>query len=118
MGYFTVLAAPCPAANLSAAAAANSPSTLLAATLAVEAAQQAAMAARLDAVQPLLQALLAEPPASLNIAGLNATAPLLWLGTRQRLCYTIPPSANVNPKGLVLYLGMTHPGTTMLADLS
>jgi hypothetical protein len=117
IGYFTVLASPCPAANLSAAAAANSPSTLLAATLAVETAREAAMAARLDAVQPLLQALLAEPPASLDIAGLNATVPLLWLGTRQRLCYTIPPSANVNPKGLVLYIGAAPSGTYYVGGL-
>ena len=117
IGYFTVLAAPCPAANLSAAATANNRSTLLAATLAVEAARQAAMAARLDAVQPLLQALLAEPEASVNITGLNATAPLVWLGTRQRLCFTIPPSANVNPKGLVLYTGSAPAGNSWVGVL-
>jgi hypothetical protein len=106
-----VLAAPCPAADLSAATTANRPSTLLAAILAVEAARQAAMAARLNAVQPLLQALLAEPEASLSITGLSATAPLLWFGTKQQLCFTLPPSANVNPKGLVLYTGSAPAGT-------
>jgi hypothetical protein len=65
----------------------------------------AAMKACLDAVQPLRAALLAEPPPSLNIAGLNTAAPLVWMGIQGRICYSIQPSANVNPKGLVLYVG-------------
>jgi hypothetical protein len=63
------------------------------------------MKARLDAVQPLRAALLAEPAPALTIAGLSAAAPLVWMGVPGRICYSIPPSANVNPKGLVLYVG-------------
>jgi hypothetical protein len=63
------------------------------------------MKARLDAVQPLLAALLAEKPASLTITNLNAAAPVVWMGVPGQICFSIPPSANVNPKGLVLYIG-------------
>ena len=63
------------------------------------------MKARLDAAQPLRAALLAEPAPALTITGLSAAAPLVWMGMPGRICYSIPPSANVNPKGLVLYVG-------------
>jgi hypothetical protein len=63
------------------------------------------MKARLDAAQPLRAALLAEQAPALTIAGVSAAVPLVWMGMPGRICYSIPPSDNVNPKGLVLYVG-------------
>jgi hypothetical protein len=54
---------------------------------------------------PLRQALLAKAPPSLTIQGLSASKPLVWMGIPGIICYSIPPSANVNPKGLVSYVG-------------
>jgi hypothetical protein len=70
------------------------------------------MLARLDAAQPVLAALLAEPPPSLAIDGLNASAPLIWLGVPGRICFSVPPSANAAPKALVLYIGSTSATTS------
>ena len=99
----------CAAADKAAALASNDPGAILSAQLAAvaaaQAAQLAAMKSRLDAVQPLLATLLAEPPASLTISGLSASNPLVWAGGIQTICFVVPPSANVNPKGLVLYVG-------------
>ena len=69
------------------------------------------MKARLDAVQPIRAALLAEGGATLAIDGLSATAPFVWMGAQGNICYSIPPSANVNPKGLVLYVGTGGSGS-------
>ena len=109
IGFYTLLSPGCSYSDRASAQLANDPTTLLAsafkAASTAEAAQLAIMKARLDAVQPLRAALLAEPAPSLTIAGLNTAAPLVWMGMPRRLCYSIPPSANVNPKGLVLYIG-------------
>ena len=61
------------------------------------------MSARLGAVAPLLQTLLAEPAPEITIPGLDASDPVVWLGAQLLICYQIPPSFNVNPKGLALY---------------
>ena len=63
------------------------------------------MRARLDAAQPLLAALLAEPEPTLTIAGLDPANPLVWMGIQRQICFRIKASANTNPKGLVLYIG-------------
>jgi hypothetical protein len=106
IGLFTVLPAGCSASSLSAAIAANRPINTANAATAAKAARQAAMTARLTAVQPLLRTLLAEPPAAITVPGvLNIKAPVLWTGTRMALCYSLPPSYNVNPKRLALYVG-------------
>ena len=109
IGLYTVLPSACSTKARAAAQNSNDPATLLAKRLAAAAArdkaQLAAMKARLDAAQPLLAALLAEPAPTLTIAGLSIAAPLLWMGMPGSICYSIPPSANVNPKGLVLYVG-------------
>ena len=106
VAYFTVLPSGCSTASLAAAAAANSPFATVNATLAAESAQSAAMKARLQAVQPLLQTLLAEPPASLTVTGINTADPVLWVGTTLQMCYVLPPSQSVDPKALVLYDGV------------
>ena len=100
-----MLPAGSSAASLAAAAAKNSPLSPLNAALAAAAAQSAAMRARLDAVQPLLQTLQAEPAPSLTVPGMSTTAPVLWAGTPLRMCYVLPPSESVGPKALVLYGG-------------
>ena len=105
IAYFTVLPSGCSPADLAAAAAANNPINTLNIILAKQAAQWAAVSARLEAVQPLLQTLLAEPAPSLTVPGMNPTAPVLWLGTPLQMCYVIPFSMNVNPKALVLFDG-------------
>ena len=69
------------------------------------------MKARLDAAQPIREALLAEGQPSLTIDGLSATAPVVVMGEQGSICYSIPPSGNVNPKGLVLYIGTGAGGT-------
>jgi hypothetical protein len=63
------------------------------------------MAARLDAVRPLLTALLAEPPAAIAIQGASATAPFVWQGVPGVACFHVPPSANVAAKRLARYTG-------------
>jgi cathepsin B len=112
----TVLpSADCTVASLAAAFAANDPSAEVSAALSGEAWTLAVMQVRLDASQQMVQALQMELPASLAITGLPVAAsplPRLWLGTPQQLCYTIPPSANVNPKGLVLFAGDASGGLT------
>ena len=70
------------------------------------------MRARLDAAQPILAALRAEPPPSLAMDGLDASAPLVWLGVPNRICFSVPPSANAAPKALVLYIGYTSAATS------
>ena len=115
IGLYTVLPANCTSASRSAALLANNPATLLTKRLATAAAAQstvlATMKVRLDTAQPLLQALLAEAPPSLTIMGLSASKPLVWMGIPGVICYRIPPSANVNPKGLVLYVGSGAAGS-------
>ena len=109
ISFYTVLPSGCSAESRAAALLANDPATILSNSLtaaaAAEAAQLAAMKARLDAVQPLLAALLEEPEPTLTIAGLDPANPLVWMGMRGQICFRIPASANTNPKGLVLYLG-------------
>ena len=105
VAYLTVLPAGSSAASLAAAAAKNSPLSPLNAALAAAAAQSAAMRARLDAVQPLLQTLQAEPAPSLTVPGMSTTAPVLWAGTPLQMCYVLPPSESAGPKALVLYGG-------------
>jgi hypothetical protein len=109
IGLFTVLAANCTAASRDEAQTTNDPVARLEveiqAAAATEAEQQAAMDARLDASVPLLAALRSEDPPSLNITGLSASKQLVWMGIPGIICYSIPPSANVNPKNLVLYIG-------------
>jgi hypothetical protein len=63
------------------------------------------MKARLDSVQPLLTARLAEPEATLTITGLDVTKPLILMGIKRKICFKIPASANTHPKGLILYVG-------------
>ena len=115
IGLYTVLPANCSSANRSAALLANDPKTLLTKRLATAAAAQSAalatMKVRLDTAQPLQQALLAEAPPSLTITGLSTSDPLVWMGIPGIICYSIPPSANVNPKGLVLYIGSGAAGS-------
>ena len=115
VSLYSVLPANCSSASRSAALLANDPATLLTKRLAAAATAQSAalatMKVRLDAAQPLLQALLAETPASLTITSLSASKPLVWMGIPGIICYSIPPSANVNPKGLVLYVGSGATGS-------
>ena len=106
VAFFTVLPSDCSSASLAAAKNNNNPFTAVNATLAAEAARSAAMRARLQAVQPLLQTLLAEPPPSLTVPGMDTAAPVLWVGTALQMCYALPPSQSVNPKALVLYDGV------------
>ena len=84
---------------------ANDPATLLAQRLAASSADLAAMKARLDAAKPIREALLAEGQPALTIDGLSASAPVVVMGEPGNICYSIPPSGNVNPKGLVLFVG-------------
>ena len=63
------------------------------------------MGARLNAVQPLLEALLAEPQPSLSIVGLDPVTRLVWIGVTNFICFVLPPSINNNPKYLILWLG-------------
>ena len=115
VSLYSVLPANCSSASRSAALLANDPATLLTKRLAAAATAQSAalatMKVRLDAAQPLLQALLAETPASLTITSLSASKPRVWMGLPGIICYSIPPSANVNPKGLVLYVGSGATGS-------
>jgi hypothetical protein len=69
------------------------------------------MKSRLDAVAPLLATLTAELPSSLTITGLDPTTRRVWAGTLSQMCFRIPPSANVNPKNLLLYVGDGSAGT-------
>ena len=70
------------------------------------------MTARLNAVQPLLSTLLAEPLPSIAVpAVLNPSAPVLWIGTTMALCYALPASVNVNPKALTLFVGPNPSGS-------
>ncbi len=105
----------CKAADRAVALASNNPAAILssqlAAVAAAKAAQLAAMKTRLDAAAKLLATLRAELPPSLTITGMSTTTPLVWAGTVQQICYRIPPSQNVNPKGLVLYVGDSSAGT-------
>jgi hypothetical protein len=112
IGLYTVLPAGCSDASRADALHANSPATLLAQRLAASAADMAAMKARLDAVQPIRAALLAEGPAALTIDGLSSSglAPVL-MGASGKICYSIPPSRNVNPKGLVLFVATAGGGS-------
>ena len=106
---YTVLPNGCPAANKKAALAANSPAAILSSASALakaaQASQLATMKTRLDAVKPLLTKLLAELPPSLTVTGLSASSPVVWQGIVQQICYRIPPSSNVNPKQLTLFIG-------------
>ena len=111
VAHFTVLPAGWSAASVLSAAAANSPMAALSATVAAQAARQLAMTARLAAVQPLLRTLLADPPPSITVTGLVADPPVLWLGAPMVLCYTLPASANVNSKGLTLFIGSDPSGS-------
>ena len=115
IGYYTLLPASCSESNLSTAVTVNDPAHVLASWLIAAAAavaeNQAVMTARLDTVQPLLAALLSEPPAALSIVGINASAPFVWLGVQGVICYHVPPSANVNTKVLTLYVGDGSSGT-------
>ncbi len=108
ISFYTVLPSGCSAKSRSAAQLANDPATLLNSSLnaaaAAEVAQLDAMKARLDAVQPLLAALLAEPESTLTIAGLDPANPLVWMGIQRQICFRIQESANTNPKGLILYV--------------
>jgi hypothetical protein len=36
---------------------------------------------------------------------------MAWAGTLDQMCFRIPPSANVNPKNLILYVGDGSAGT-------
>jgi hypothetical protein len=109
IGRFTVLASGCSSKSRAAAQRANDPATRLASRLAAaaskEASQLRAMKLRLDAIQPLQTAVFAQPAASLSIEGLSSATPFVWMGLKQRICYTVPAYKNVNPKGLVLYVG-------------
>ena len=109
IGTYTLLDTRCSATSLAAALLANSPAYLLAAAInasaAAQALQQAAMVARLTAVQPLLAALQAEPQPSLRIVGMDPATQLVWMGIQNVICFVLPPSINSNPKGLVLYVG-------------
>jgi hypothetical protein len=69
------------------------------------------MKARLDAVQPIRAALLAEEEATVTIRGLSASAPVVVMGKQGTICFSIPPSGNVNPKGLVLFVGTGGSGS-------
>jgi hypothetical protein len=111
IGLYTVLPAGCSDASRAAALRANDPATLLAQRLADSAADLAAMKARLDAVQPIRAALLAEGGATLTIKSLSASSPVVVMGKTGNICYSIPPSANVNPKGLVLFVGTGGSGS-------
>ena len=115
IGIYTLLPPRCTSKSLSAAKAANDPAGRLAASLAAtataKAASRAAAQARLDSVQPLLAALRAEPPASVTVAGLNASVPLVWMGVPGLICFRIPSYANINPKALVVYVGDGSSGT-------
>jgi cathepsin B len=110
IGQFTVLPRGCSASALKAALVSNDRATIFAAQqTAANTAQTrllAEMKARLDVVQPLLSQLATEQPASIDITGLNPTRPLMWVnGPLSQVCYRLPPSGNVNPKALVLYVG-------------
>ncbi len=109
IGFYTVLPSSCSSSSKAAAQLANDPATLLTSffntAAAAEAEQLATMKTRLDAVQPLRAALLAEPEATITIADLNPLFPLVWMGIQGIICFRIPVSANVNPKKLVLYIG-------------
>ena len=115
IGLYTVLPSGCSAANKKVALASNSPRSILSDALAAakiaKSAQLAAMKARLDLAKPLTTTLLTEQPASLTITGLDNSKPLLWLGLLQQICFHVPPSANVNPKQLILYVGDGQSGT-------
>ncbi len=115
IAQFTVLPKGCTTTDRAIALASNDPAAILssqlAAVAAAEAAQLAAMKSRLDAAAPLLATLRAELPPSLTITGISTAAPLVWAGTVQQICYRVPPSQNVNPKGLVLYVGDSTAGT-------
>ena len=69
------------------------------------------MLARLNAAQPLLAALLAEPTPTINITGVDPKSNLVWLGAKYVICFNIPPSVNSNPKNLVLYISDGSSGT-------
>jgi hypothetical protein len=109
IALYTLLPSGCSLLDLTAALNRNSPAARLAAALAAaaaaRAAKQAAMSARLDAVGPLLAALLAEPPSSLSVDGVDPTTRLLWLGGRYALCYAVRGSESPDPKSLTLYVG-------------
>jgi hypothetical protein len=115
IAQFTVLPKGCSATYRAIALASNNPAAILssqlAAAAAAESAQLAVMKSRLDAAVPLLATLRAELPPSLTITGMSKTTPLVWAGTVQQICYRIPPSQNVNPKGLVLFVGDGSAGT-------
>jgi len=105
IGLYTVLPDGCSDASRADAQHANDPAALLAQRLAASAPDVAAMKARLDAAQPIREALLAEGQPTLTIDGLSASAPAVVMGEQGTICYSIPPSGNVNPKGLVLFVG-------------
>jgi hypothetical protein len=116
IGQLTVLPSGCAAADKTAALANNNAGAILSSRLAAAATAQAAalaaMKSRLDALAPLLATLSAELPAMLTITGLDPTTRRVWAGTQQQMCYRLPASANVNPKGLVLYIGDGSSGTS------
>jgi hypothetical protein len=109
IGHYNVLSSGCSSKGRAAAQLANDPATFLASRLAAAASTAtvhlSAMQLRLDALEQLQAAVLAQPAASLSIEGLGSAAPFVWIGLKQRICYAIPAYRNVGPKGLVLYLG-------------
>ena len=111
LGQYTVLPSNCSKNATAAANATNNPVAVLQAAVAAAAAVQAgllaAMRARLDAAKPVLDALMAEPPPSLNVTTLYASlaGPVVWLDTPQQICYRVHESSNTNPKVLRLMVG-------------
>jgi hypothetical protein len=118
IAMYTVLPADCLAAARAGALIANDPATLLMADFNATAADLARKAAeaqrRLDAVAPLRATLLAEPQASVAMV---RSGEVVWQGIPTALCYSVPLSANVNPKSLTVYVGRQAAGTYYPAGL-
>ena len=106
VGFYSVI--ECNATSkLEPALIANNPIATLqaenAAVAAAASAQQVVMTARLNASQSLIQVLKAEAPASVTLPPLSTAYPWIWFGGQaQPVCYSLPPSINMNPKHLVL----------------
>ena len=106
VAFYTVV--ECNATStLAPALVANNPVATLqaeaAAAAAAAAAAQVEMTARLSASQSLIQVLKAEAPAAVTLPPLSTAYPWIWFGGQpQPVCYTLPPSININPKQLVL----------------
>ncbi len=106
IGFYTVLPADCTSSTLAEGLVVNNAISLLQAGFASSAADQAIrsaeMKARLDAAQPLVTALLAEPQPWLAMV---RPGMVVWQGRPTPVCYNVPFSGNQNPKILVLYIG-------------